>query len=431
MSHNDGLRSKGEGTMMMRRLPAMPLEDPSSRLDDMDEATHPEAHPTLKGNRKLAIAWVCATLVGGVALWYSAAAQYSPTATLFVLIALLLGYAGYGASVKKKNAAQFADSLYYTGFLWALFALIGAFVLWPAPKLTTEAVLAAFGYALVTTCCGMLLRLVTLYFQDTVSDRLLDVQDTIDQRVASLVHDITEANMEITSFRDLAAHDLRGALHDLVRSLSEVREKLADQQYAMGKTMMAGLESSVKEMLSRLSTMQMPQEILTAEVSKLVATMGKRGESFEAAAQRLEEGLARTAETVTSFGESLYGAEGVGQVEAAVQELSGTLKARTEQFLAMTTSFERSRAELDGQLDGLQSLRSSFAAVSARLSAFETELKDISATSMSADVKNGLLNVQKAIQSSLEASRTIETTMRDVMSFLRVRVTEEQSGDKN
>jgi hypothetical protein len=97
----------------------------------------------------------------------------------------------------------------------------------------------------------------------------------------------------------------------------------------------------------------------------------------------------------------------------------------------MTMAFERSRVELDGQLDALQSLRTSFASVSARLAAFETELKEISATSMSADVKNGLVNVQKAIQSSLEASRTIETTMRDVMSFLRVRVAEEPSGDKN
>jgi hypothetical protein len=417
--------------MMMRRLPAMPLEDPAPRLDEVDEHMHSEIHPTLQGNRKIAVAWICATLVGSVALGYSAASQYSPTATLFVLLGLLIGYTGYGYAVRKKNAVQFADSLYYMGFLWALFALITTFVLWPAPKLTTETVLAAFGYALVLTCCGMLLRLVTVYFQDTLSDRLLDAQDTIDRRVSTLLHEITEANMEISSFRDLAATDLRGALHDLVRSLSEVREKLAEQQYSMGKTMMAGLESSVKEMLSRLSTMQMPQEILTAEVSKLVSVMGKRGESFEVAAQKLEDGLARTAETVTSYGESLYGADGVGQVEAAVKELSDTLKKRTEQFLAMTTAFERSRAELDGQLDGLQSLRASFAAVSARLAAFETELKEISATSMSADVKNGLLNVQKAIQSSLEASRTIETTMRDVMSFLRVRVAEEPSGDKN
>ena len=116
--------------MMMRRLPAMPLEDPepTPQVDEVDEV-HSAVHPTLRGNRKLAVAWVCATVVGGVVLWYSAAAQYSPTVTLVALIGLLVGYAGYGYSVKKKNTAQFADSLYYMGFLWTLLALIATFIL--------------------------------------------------------------------------------------------------------------------------------------------------------------------------------------------------------------------------------------------------------------------------------------------------------------
>jgi len=50
---------------------------------------------------------------------------------------------------------------------------------------------------------------------------------------------------------------------------------------------------------------------------------------------------------------------------------------------------------------------------------------------MSAEVKNGLMNVQKAIRSSLEASKTIESTMRDVLLFMRERVTEEHSGGRN
>jgi hypothetical protein len=49
---------------------------------------------------------------------------------------------------------------------------------------------------------------------------------------------------------------------------------------------------------------------------------------------------------------------------------------------------------------------------------------------MSADVKNGLLNVQKAIQSSLEASTAIESTMRDVLFFMRERVSEGHSSDR-
>jgi hypothetical protein len=97
----------------------------------------------------------------------------------------------------------------------------------------------------------------------------------------------------------------------------------------------------------------------------------------------------------------------------------------------MTTALEKSRAELDGQLQSLQSLRSTVAMVATQLSAFETELKDVSSTSMSAELKDGLTSVQKAIRSSLDASKAIESTMRDVLFFMRERVTEERSSGRN
>jgi hypothetical protein len=95
----------------------------------------------------------------------------------------------------------------------------------------------------------------------------------------------------------------------------------------------------------------------------------------------------------------------------------------------MTTALQSSRTELDSQLASLQSLRSAFSKVSAQLAAVETELKDVSSGPLTADVRNGLLNVQKAIQSSLDASTAIETTMRGVMSFLKERVAGEPVRD--
>jgi conjugal transfer/entry exclusion protein len=316
------------------------------------------------------------------------------------------------------------------GFLWALSALIAAFVVWPAPKLTADAVLTTFGYALVTTFCGMLLRIVVVQFQDTVPDRLVQAQETIDRRVANLIQQIHEATREITSFRDRAASDLGGTLQHLVQSLTDVRQKITEQHQSMTKTMSAGFESSLKEILGRLAAIQIPQEILATEVARLVATLGKRGEDFEKAMEQLEKRLMQTAETVTSFGESLYGSEGAKQVGDAVNELSRKIKERSEQFFEMTTTLENSRTELDSQLTTVQSLRSAVSLVSTQLSTFERELRDLSSSSMSADVKNGLLNVQKAIQSSLEASTAIESTMRDVLFFMRERVSEGHSSDR-
>jgi len=350
-----------------------------------------------------------------------------------VALAVLLGaYTGYGYFIPRKNTIQFADSLYYMGFLWAMFALIATFVIWPLPTLTTEAILTTFGYALVTTFCGMFLRLLLIQFRDdTGADRIEVAGEKIGRRMAALIQEINDATLEMATFRDRAAGDLGGTMRDLVQSLSAVREKIAEQHRTMSKAMSDGFESSLKEILGRLSAIQIPQECLTGEVAKLVSTLGRQEESFQKAAQRLETSLSRAAETVTSFGDSLHGSEGAKQVGIAVHDLSMRIKERTEQFLNMTTAFEQSRTELDNQLSSLQSLRSAASTVATRLSAFEKELVELSSAAISAEVKTGLMNVQQAIRSSLEGSKAIESMMRDVLLLMRQRVTEEHSGERH
>jgi chaperonin cofactor prefoldin len=414
----------------MLRFQTVSFDRPMSDPDELEERRLSQSPSPQLDRIKLGTAWLVATVTGIVALVYSAISQFSPASTMSGLVALLVAYAAFGYSLKRKNTIQFADSLYYMGFLWALFALIAAFAVWPAPKLTTDSVLTTFGYALVTTFSGMLLRLLVIQFQDTPSDRLVDAEETIDRRMTALSQQINDATMEIASFRDRASGELGGTLDDLVRSLEDVRDKIAEQHGTMATMMSAGFESSLKDILGRLAAIQIPQDMLMTEVSKLVSALGQRGEDIEAAVRRLETGLMQVAESVTRFGESLYGSEAAKRIGAAVTELSSTIKQRTEEFASMTTTLERSHAELDGQVNSLQSLRSAFAKVSTQLTTLETELRDVSSHSLNVDVRNGLLNVRKAIQSSLDASKAIESTMRGVMFFLKERVSEEHSDGK-
>jgi uncharacterized phage infection (PIP) family protein YhgE len=126
----------------------------------------------------------------------------------------------------------------------------------------------------------------------------------------------------------------------------------------------------------------------------------------------------------------LYGSEGAQQVGIAVHDLSSKIKARTEQFAEMSTALEQSRRELDGQLSSVQSLRSAASMVTTRLAAFEAELKDLSSASMSDEVRQGLMNVQQAIRSSLEGSKAIESMMRGVLLYMKERVTEEHASER-
>jgi hypothetical protein len=413
----------------MHRLPTMSIERPMPLSDELEESGLISDDSALS-HMKLGTAWVCATLAGVAAVAYASFSQSSSTTTMLGLAVLLAAYAGYGYFLPNKNTLQFADSLYYMSFLWAVFALIATFVIWPAPKLTADAVVTTFGYALVATFCGMLLRQAILQFHDAPSDRFVHAQDTIDRRMAALAQEIHDATTEIAAFRDRAASDLGGTLDDVVQSLRHVREQMGEQQRTMAKAMSEGFESSLSEILSRLARIHIPQELLSAEVEKLMGTLGRQEEQFRKAADTLEKRLMQAAESVTAFGESLYGSEGAQHVGIAVHDLSSKIKARTEQFAEMSTALEQSRRELDGQLSSVQSLRSAASMVTTRLAAFEAELKDLSSASMSDEVRQGLMNVQQAIRSSLEGSKAIESMMRDVLLYMKERVTEEHASER-
>lgn len=408
----------------MHRLPTIPFERPMPEPDELDDVSDPS---TLSDRIKLGTAWVGATVTGIIALVYSTVAQFPRLYTMGGLVALLLLYAAYGFVLRRKNPVQFADSLYYMGFLWAIFALIVTFMIWPVPKLTPDVVLTTFGYALVATFSGLLLRLLVIQFQATLSDRVVYAQETIDGRVAALTQQLHDATMEITAFRERAANELGGTLQELVHALGDVRDTLAEQQRVMTMTINERVDASVREILGRLSAIEVPHDMLTTEVARLTSALGKRGEDVEQAVRRLEKSLAEAAHTVTQLGDSLYGSEAARRIALAVQELSGTIQERTQQLAKMTTVLESSRTELEGHLTSMPSLRSAFGNVAAHLATLEAELREVSSHSLSAEVRNGLLNVQKAIQSSLDASEAIETAMRGVRSFLKERVTEEHA----
>ena len=411
----------------MPRVSSLPFDRPTPVYDEND-AAHDDA--TLS-RVKIATAWVGTTIAGVAAVAYASFSQTSASITTLVLIGLLAAYAGYGSFLKHKSSAQFADSLYYMGFLWALFALMATFVIWPGPKLTHDAVLTGFGYALATLFCGMFLRLVMLHVHQAPPDANARRQEVIDQRVEVLVQELNEATTEIMAFRDRVAGHLGGTLDQLVRSLTEAREQIAEQQQAMVKLTSEAFESSLKEVLRRLSAIHIPQETLTAEIGNVVSALGKQGERFDRAAQTLETSLKHAAETVTAFGDSLSGSDSAKQIRAAVHDLSQRIRERTEEFGEMTATLDKSRADLDGQLRDLQALRSAVAMVSTQLSAFETELGEIADAALSADVKTGLVNVQEAIRSSLDASQAIESTMRGVLFFMRESAAQEHPGAKH
>lgn len=141
--------------------------------------------------RKPALRWVITTLIGALTISLLGTPKIDNSRIIFlrlsipVLIILIYAWLGYKdvkrvkdfPTLRNARIGQLADSVYFLGFLWTLWALIDSFVIHQLS--IAEAVFRAFGYALVTTASGMFLRLALLQFSYSAGDQ----QDLSNQNI--------------------------------------------------------------------------------------------------------------------------------------------------------------------------------------------------------------------------------------------------------
>src|SRR5258705_209919 len=98
---------------------------------------------------------------------------------------LMAAYLWYAHRQESRDMEKVADSVYFLGFLWTLFALTHSLIITPqgGPGIRPGDVFAIFGYALVTTGFGMFLRMAVLQFRYTLPDQLTDAQEDFARRV--------------------------------------------------------------------------------------------------------------------------------------------------------------------------------------------------------------------------------------------------------
>ena len=97
----------------------------------------------------------------------------------------------------------------------------------------------------------------------------------------------------------------------------------------MTSTMSAGLESSLKEMLERLAAIQTPQEMLTTEVTTLMAALGKREKEVEQAVQQCKKSLSTSGRYGDRIRRFVVRVRGREANRSAVNDLSKTIHERT------------------------------------------------------------------------------------------------------
>lgn len=261
--------------------------------------------------------------------------------------------------LRAARVAQLADSAYFLGFLWTLWALIDSFVLKHTDP--NDAAFRAFGYALFTTAAGMAIRLFLLNFKYRAEEQTGEAEVLIEDRLRALAHAMLTAQSSVQDF----SHNtdvLRKTVSSLSEALSTVEVDFADAHKKTTEAVKNNIDNTVQEIRTALKTpVQEYGRAIRAFTSGIDKSSKLLAESTEKSCKIITDTVQTTADSVRtqikSGSESVaadYASmmravrENIGEFLSAVRQLAeelgkiniptDSLSQATEHLVALNSS---------------------------------------------------------------------------------------------
>ena len=187
-------------------------------------------------SRQLGMAWLLAIILGAIVI-SSNTAVTAPRVILPAAIMIAYGifvfnrwsalFTSASEAYKHTIISQLADSMYFMGFVWTLWALIDSFVIHQINA--SDAIFRSFGYALVTTATGMFIRLIILQFKYTATEQSLGAQESVEELLLKFGVSIELTNKVLNEWQsnlEGANSQIQAANATLSQSIEHVRDDL-------------------------------------------------------------------------------------------------------------------------------------------------------------------------------------------------------------
>lgn len=307
--------------------------------------------------RQPAFAWAVATVLGGLSI------SVVPTDTvvrLLVPVGVMFSYVwltyprGLQAGLLAARIAQLADSAYFMGFLWTLWALIDSFVLKnanPGPYTAFR----VFGYALVTTAAGMATRLYLLQFKYGAGDQEAEAEFTVEQKLQEFSMAMEGATSSVQSF-----HALAEALNQDVDRLSKTLESLSSQFVGTHTETTRAIKDNITRVVEDIrSEMKDPVKEYGRAIRAFTTNVDQQSQLFIGVVQKSSGDLNQAIKNSAETAHTILSATSE-QIASDHLDLSQRLGSQTARILEELHNLSSRMASLDIPPDGLKKIVESF-----------------------------------------------------------------------
>jgi gas vesicle protein len=317
-----------------------------------------------------AFAWATTALAGTVAI------SIFPVTNIVRLVAPVFCMAAYTwvtyprmlpPGLQAARVAQLADSAYFLGFLWTLWALIDSFVLKHTDP--NDAAFRAFGYALFTTAAGMAIRMYLLNFKYRSEEQTGEAEALIEDRLQALAKGMLTAKVSV---QDLSRNT--DVLNKTVASLSGALSTLESDFAGAHKKTTDAINKNINETVQEIRTsLKMPVQEYGRAIRAFTSGVDKGSkllaETTEKSCKMITDSVQTTAENLGAQVKS-----GSDRVAADYAAMTREVSKNIGEFLSAVSrlaeglgNIEVPKAPLSQITERLVSLNSSILAIAAAI----------------------------------------------------------------
>jgi methyl-accepting chemotaxis protein len=199
-----------------------------------------------------------------------------------VLCMLAYSSLGFVEDKNDTNIEQFADSIYYLGFLLTLVALIVSLIALSEGEYALEGVGRRFGIALATTVLGLFLRIILTNFRNNFSDQKVVMEEQLAKSMKDFSYQVqihaktlrTTTELYNSSI-ELSINSMNKSIETLTSGLDTVSTKGLDHVAKTFERTNEQLSLAVTNLFNKIELIQISEDILTSPIQEPIKQLAK------------------------------------------------------------------------------------------------------------------------------------------------------------
>ena len=308
-----------------------------------------ESPAATKQTRSLRSGFIAAVVVGAVSLVVSAWSAGDDPGPLYYVFSVsvpliaMVAYGYFGYFLRQDQSQQFADSVYFLGFIFTLLALVTSMALLVSddPTASVGPFLARFGVALITTLVGLVARIVILNFRETGDEALTRAQAALTKATNRFQTRLEEQanririNDESHALRVRKHHDaLDMLLSEQIERAERTLKYVSETATSSAKTSAEQLHTTLEKVGDEVSADL--KRIVNDATASLADASVRSGEILTRSSEAVEAGFRTVTEQVQLSATSYVKASGKNTeaIDQAMGELATTLQSHTRTLTA-------------------------------------------------------------------------------------------------